>query len=51
MEIKVGVIVREMVMGILETEDKAGKILEVTCMIKAEEEVDLTKAQVLDIQG
>ena len=49
MVIKVGMIVREM--GILEIEDKAEEILEVTCMVKAEEEVDLTKAQMLDIQG
>ena len=42
---------REMVMGILEIGNKAQEILEVTCMVKAEEEVDLTKAQMLDVQG
>ena len=43
--------VREMAMVILEIEDKAEVILEVTSMVKVEEEVDLTKAQMLDIQG
>ena len=51
MEVKIGIIVREMVMVILEIEDKAEKILEVTCMVKVEEEVDLTKVQMLDILG
>ena len=51
MEIKMGMIVREIVMVILEIEDKAEEILEVTCMVKAEEEIDLTKAQMLDVQG
>ena len=40
-----GIMVREMVMVILEIEDKAEEILEVTCMVEVEEEVDLTKAQ------
>ena len=51
MEVKMGMIVREMVMVILEIEDKAEEILEVTCMVKVEEEVDLTKVQMLDVQG
>ena len=51
MEIKMGMIVREMVMVVLEIEDNAEEILEVTCMVKVEEEVDLTKAQMLDVQG
>ena len=51
MEIKMQMIVREMVMVILEIEDKAEEILEVTCMVKVEEEVDSTKAQMLDVQG
>ena len=38
-------------MVILEIEDKAEEILKVTCMVKAEEEVDLTKTQRLDVQG
>ena len=45
------IMVREMEMIILEIEDKAEKILEITSMVKVEEEVDLTKAQMLDIQG
>ena len=45
-----GMIVREMVMVILEIEDKAEEILEITCMVKVEEEVDLTKAQILNVQ-
>ena len=44
-----GIIVREMVS--LEIEDKAEEILEVTCMAKVEEEVGLTKVQMLDAQG
>ena len=50
MEVKMGMVVREMVMVILEIEEKAEEILEVTCMVKVEEEVDLTKVQMLDIQ-
>ena len=46
-----GIIVRELVMVILEIEDKAEEILEVTCMVKVEEEIYLTKAQMLDVQG
>ena len=42
---------QRMVMVILEIEDKAEEILEVTCMVKVEEEVDLTKVQMLDVQG
>ena len=51
MEVKMGMIVRELAMVILEIEDKAEEILEVTCMVKAQEEVDLTKVQMLDVQG
>ena len=51
MVVKMGIMVREIVMEILEAEDKAEKILEVTCMVKVEEEVDLTKVQMLDILG
>ena len=40
---------QRMVMVILEIEDKAQKILEVTCVVKVEEEVDLTKVQMLDV--
>ena len=50
MVIKMGVMVREMGMVLLEIEDKAKKILEVTCMVKVEEEVGLTKVQALDAQ-
>ena len=45
MEVKMGIIIREMVIG-----DKAEVTLEIICMIKAEAEVDLTKVQMLDIQ-
>ena len=51
MVVKMGIMVREMAMDPLGIEDKAKEILEVTCMVKVEEEVDLTKAQMLDIQG
>ena len=45
-----GIITREMGIVLLEIEDKAEKILEVLCMVKVEEEVDLTKVQMSDIQ-
>ena len=51
MVVKMGIIVREMPMVILEIEDKAEEILEVTCMAKVEEEVDLTKVQMLNVLG
>ena len=51
MVVKMGIIVREMAMVILEIEDKAEEILEVTCMAKVEEEVDLTKVQMLNVLG
>ena len=45
-----GIIVREMGMVILELEDKAKEILVVTCMVKVEDEVGLTKVQTLYAQ-
>ena len=45
-----GVTVREMGMVLLGIENKAEEILEVLCMVKVEEEVDLTKVQMLDVQ-
>ena len=44
------IITREMGMVLLEIEDKAEEILEVLCMVKVEEEVDLTKVLMLDVQ-
>ena len=49
MEVKMEIIVREMVT--LEIEHKAEVISEVICMIKVEAEVDVTKVQMLDVQG
>ena len=43
-----GIIVREMVMVTLEIDDKAEVVSEVIYMVKVEEEVDLTKVQMLD---
>ena len=40
-----GIITREMEIVLLEIEDEAEEILEVLCMVKVEEEVDLTKVQ------
>ena len=51
MVVKIGIMVREMVMDILEAEDKVEVILEENCMVKVEEEVDLTKVQMLDVLG
>ena len=51
MIIKIGIIVRETILEILEAEDKVEVILEIICMIKVEAEVDLTKVLMLDIQG
>ena len=45
-----GIITREMGIVLLEIEDKAEEILEVPCMVKEEEKVDLTKVQMSDIQ-
>ena len=47
---KMGIITREMGIVLLEIEDKAEEILEVLCVVKVEEEVDLTEVQMLDIQ-
>ena len=51
MIIKIGIIVRETILKILEAEDKVEVILEIICMIKVEAEVDMTKVLMLDIQG
>ena len=45
-----GVITREMGIVLLEIEDRAEEILEVLCMVKVDEEVDLTKVQMSDVQ-
>ena len=45
-----GVMVREMGMVLLEIEKKAKKILEVYYVVKVEEQVGLTKVQMLDAQ-
>ena len=50
MATKVGIITREMGKVLLEIEDKAKEILEVLCMVKVDEEVDLTKVPMLDVQ-
>ena len=50
MVVKMGVMVREMGIVLLEIEDKAEEILEVTFMVKVEDEVCLTKFQMLDVQ-
>ena len=51
MEAKMGIMVRETVMEILEVENKVEVILGAICEVKVEEEVDLTKVQMLDILG
>ena len=48
--VKVGIMVREMVMEIFEAEDKVEVILEALCKVKVEEEVGLIKVQMLDAQ-
>ena len=50
MVVKMGIIVREMAMVFLEIGNKVEEILELTCVVKVEEEVDLTKVQMLDAQ-
>ena len=45
-----GIMVREMVMEILEVEDKVEVILEAICEVKVEGEVGLIKVQMLDAQ-
>ena len=42
-----GIIAKEVGMVLLEIEDKAKKMLEVTCMVKVEDEVGLTKVQIV----
>ena len=44
------VMAKEMGIVLLEIEDKTEEILEVLCMVKVEEEVDLTKVHMSDIQ-
>ena len=51
MVVKMGIIVREMAMVPLGIEGKTKEILEAHSIVKVEEEVDLTKTQMLDIQG
>ena len=45
-----GVMAKEMGMVLLEIEGKSGEILEVHSVVKVEDEVDLTKVQMLDAQ-
>ena len=45
-----GVMAKEMGMVLLEIEGKAEEILEAHSMVKVEDEVNLTKAQMLDAQ-
>ena len=45
-----GIITRKMGIVLLEIEDKAKEILEVFFVVKVEEEVDLTKVQMSDVQ-
>ena len=47
---KMGLMVREMGMVLLEIEGNAEEILEVHSMVKVEDEVGLTKVQILDAQ-
>ena len=46
----IGVMAKEMGMVLLEIEGKANEILEVHSMVNIEDEVDLTKVQMLDAQ-
>ena len=50
-EAKMGMMVRETVMEILEVEDKVEVVLGAICEVKVEEEVGLIKVQMLDILG
>ena len=45
-----GIIVRETILEILEVEDKVEEILEAILEVKVEEEVDLTRVQILEGQ-
>ena len=51
MEAKMGIMVRETVMEILEVEDKVEVILGAICEVKVEKAVDLIEVQMLDILG
>ena len=46
--IKIGIMVRETTLEILEVEDKAEEILEAISEVKVEEEVDLIRVQMLE---
>ena len=48
--VKMGIMVKEMGMVLLEIEGKPEEILEAHSMVKVEDEVDLTKVQMLDAQ-
>ena len=50
MVVKMGIIIREMVMVPLGIEDKAKEILEAQSMVKVEDEANLTEVQILDTQ-
>ena len=50
MVVSMGVMAKEMEMVLLEIEGKAEEILEVHPVVKVEDEVDLTKVQMLDAQ-
>ena len=45
MVVSMEIMTKEMAKVLLEIEDKAGEILEVHCMVKVENMVDLTKVQ------
>ena len=51
MAVKMGIMVRETVMEILEVEDKVEVILGAICEVKVKEEVGLIKVQMLDVLG
>ena len=51
MVVKMGIMVRETVMEILEVEDKVEVIFGAICEVKVEEEVGLIKVQMLDALG
>ena len=50
MVVKMGIMVRETTMEILEVEDKVKEILGAICEVKVEEEVDLMTALILEGQ-
>ena len=51
MVVKMGILVREMGMVLLEIEGKAEEILEVHSVVEVEDEVGSIKVQMLDAQG